>query len=332
MAKKAEVKIFDNSNGNEEWEQEKVLTYEPMWELAYGANKQQAAALFKTEGMADYEILNKEHKLTYNEIISITELSNILSEFYDVSAVAIVDHAAPCAVALAPNVQEAYTKAFDCDPMASFYGSFGFSKPVDYNVAEHLSSMSVRLVFAPDYEPEALEILQENSNTKIVKLNTPLEKYKALMQKEIHITPFGTLYQDFNRSNLDKDSFKVVTNLKPTEEQIEDAVFAWKISKYTRSNSIVIAKDFKTSAIAQGFISSVSAVESALNTACDAAKEAIMVSDNTLLSTECIYAAAQNRVSVIIQPGGCNNDSKLIEIADKYNIVMIFTGITNYKR
>lgn len=331
MTQKIEFKLYDNMNRDGKWELEKQQTFKTMWELAYGANKQQSAGLYKTDGMADYEILS-EGKLTYNEIISITELSNVLSEFYDVSAVAIVDHAAPCAVALAPSISEAYNKAFDCDPMASFYGSFGFSKQVGLSVAEHLSSMAARLVIAPDYEEKALKILKENSNTKIIKLNTPLEKFKSLIQKEIHVTPFGTLYQDFNRSHLGKNSFKVVTKLKPTQEQIEDVVFAWKVSKYTRSNSVVIAKDFKTSAIAQGFVSPVAVVESALNTACDSAKEAVMASDNILMSTECIYAAAQNRISVIIQPGGSANDDKLIELADKYNIAMIFTGITNYKR
>ena len=114
MTQKIEFKLYDNMNRDGKWELEKQQTFKTMWELAYGANKQQSAGLYKTDGMANYEILS-EGKLTYNEIISITELSNVLSEFYDVSAVAIVDHAAPCAVALAPSISEAYNKAFDCE-------------------------------------------------------------------------------------------------------------------------------------------------------------------------------------------------------------------------
>jgi phosphoribosylaminoimidazolecarboxamide formyltransferase/IMP cyclohydrolase len=331
MVLRAEVKIFNDLEETSKESKGETLAFETMWELQYGANKQQNAYLLKTDDMADFEILNGS-SLTYNEIISINELSNILSEFYDVCAVAIVDHAAPCAVALAPTIEEAYNKAFDSDPMASFYGAFGFTQCVKYSLAEHLCSMSIRLVIAPDYDDKALKILLENPNIKVVKLNTPLENFKNLTQKEIHVTPFGTLMQDFNRSNLGKNSFNVVTKLKPTKEQIEDAVFAWKVSKYTRSNSVVIAKDFKTVAIAQGFVSPITVVESALDTACDGAKNAIMASDNILTSTECIYAAAQNRISMIIQPGGSDKDKKLIELADKYNIAMVFTDMTNYKR
>ena len=105
----------------------------------------------------------------------------------------------------------------------------------------------------------------------------------------------------------------------------------WKISKYTHSNSIVVAKDFKTTAIMQGFISPAAAVESAMDTSCDGAKDSIMASDTPLDTAECIYAAVQGRISTIIQPGGSGNDKNLIELANKYNISMIFTGINNYK-
>ena len=259
------------------------------------------------------------------------EIANVLSEFFDVYAAVIVKHAAPCGVALGATLDEAYNKAFDCDPISSFFGAIGTSKTIDYEVAKHINSMSVKMVLAPDFEPKALDLLRENPFIKLIKLNTPLSEYKSLIQKEVHITPFGTLYQDFNKSELNKNSFKVVTQTKPTKEQIEDAVFAWKISKYARSNSIVIAKDFKTVAISQGHVSPVTAVESAMHTACDNAKGAIMASDNTLPTSDCIYAALPGKISTIIQPGGSANDAKMIELADKYHIAMIFTGIKNYK-
>ena len=330
MAKRAEIKVYDNLNEMREWELECDLKFTQMWDMLYGENHQQAAGIFKTDNMADYEIMDNK-TLSYNEILSLTELSNILSEFYDVCAVAIVRHAAPCGVALAPTISEAYNKAFDCNPLASFYGAVGFSQKVTYVEAEHLSSMAIRMVIAPDYEPSAIDILRANGQIKIIKLNTPLKDFKALTQKDIHVTPFGTLYQDFNRSILGKNSFKVVTKTKLTKEQIEDVVFAWKVSKYARSNSAVIVKDFKTLAIAQGLISSVDAIDVALNVACDGAKEAILASDNTLISSDSIHAAAQNRISVIIQPGGSPKDDKLIELANKYNIAMVHTGIKNYK-
>ncbi len=328
MAKRVEIKLYDDTNS--QWNLELDTTLDTMWNLYYGENPQQKGGILKMEGIADYEVISGQI-LSYNEVLSANLLANILSEFYDVCAVAIVNNASPCGVALAPTIAEAYTKAFDCDPMASFFGAIGFTKKVDVETAKLINSMSVKFVLAPAYEEKAINILKSNPLLKVIRLNTPLKDYKLLMQKDIHVTPFGVLYQDCNRSNLGKHSFRVVTKTKPTTEQIEDMVFAWKVSKYARSNSIVIAKDFKTIAIAQGFVSPVSACEAAANTACDGAKDAIMVSDNVLPTADCIYAAVQNRISAIIQPGGAANEDKIIELANKHNIAMILTGIKNYK-
>ena len=330
MAKRAEIKIYDNINEDLSWELENEFVYEQMWSLEHGEIPQQQAAIYRSKELADFEIVDNK-TLSYNEVLTLNELANISSEFYDVCAVVIVKHAAPCGVALAPTVEEAYNKAFDCDPMASFFGSIGFTQMVTEEVAKHISSMSMKLIMAPDFDSNALNILRENKNLRIVKLNTPLKDIRKFAQKDIHVTPFGTLSQNANKTNLSKKSFNVVTKVKPTQEQIEDAVFAWKLSKYSRSNSVIIAKDFKTSAIAQGFISPIPAVEFALNTSCDNSKDAILVSDTYLPTTDCIHAAAQGRIAVIVQPGGAQNESAIIELADKYNIAMVMTGIKNYK-
>ncbi len=330
MAKKVEIKVYDNLNELRTWNLEHEKEYTTLWDMVYGENPQQPAGVMKFDGMADFEVMDNK-PLSYNEILSVTELTNILSEFFDVCAVAIVKHAAPCGVALAPTVEEAYNKAFDCDPISSFFGAIGFTKTVDIEIAKHLNSMAVKMIIAPDYNPKALALLRSNPLIKVIKLNTPLHEFKGLVQKDIHVTPFGAVYQDFNRSHLGKNSFRVVTKTKPTKEQIEDVVFAWKVSKYARSNSIVVAKDFKTVAIIQGFTSPVPAVDVAMDVACDNAKDAVLASDMPLPTIDCIYAAAQGRISTIIQPGGAANENKIIELADKYNIAMILTGIRNYK-
>ena len=325
MALSAELKVFtDNEENNIE------KKYELMWDIPCGENPQQDAAIFKTEGMADFEIFDNK-TLTYSEIKSVTQIANVLSEFYDVNSAVLANNTIICGVSLGSTIGEACQNLIDADPISIVNGAVGFSSKVDYYTAEILYSVSVGLIIAPDYEAKALEKLLCNPNIKIIKLNTPLESFKTISQKDIHITPFGTIYQDFNRSQLGKDSFKVVTKTKPTKEQIEDAVFAWKISKHSHSNSVVVAKDFKTSAIVQGFASTVNACEYAMDIACEASKGAVLSSDNVITSQETINAAIQGRVSVIIQPGGSKNDKKLVEFADKYNIVMIFTGIKNYK-
>ena len=308
----------------------KSFYLEKIKDMQYGENKCQKAELYKSDLMLDYEVIDNQ-ELSFNNIIGMTVVMDIVSEFYDVNAVAIVRHAKLCGASLGKTIYDAYTKAFDCDPLSSYNGTIGFSKIVDVDVAKHVSSMSVKLIIAPDFEPEALNILKETEGLKIVKLNTPLADYKDYLVEDIVITPFGTLVQNKNCSVLDKDLFKVVTKTKPTAEQIEDAVFAWNLVKHAKTNAAVIAKDFKMLAAGQGYTNTLFAIERALDYACDDAKDAVLATDDVLFAEECIYAAAQGRISLIIQPGGSLKDNSLIEIANKYNIAMITTGIKNLK-
>lgn len=269
----------------------KLFSFEKISELKYGANPHQKATIYKSDKMVDYEVIN-EKVLSYNDILNLTTAANLMSEFYDIPAAAVVKHSVPCGAALGRDIYEAYTKAFDCDPFAMFFGTVAFSKTVNFDVAKHLGSMSVKLILAPDYEEKALDLLKETTDAKIVKLITPLKDYKKITQEEINVTPFGTLVQENNRSELDKDLFKVVTKTKPTSEQIEDAIFAWKIAKYSRTNAVVVAHDFKTSAIAQGQTSAVAAVEIAMDTACDNSKGSVLASDEALQGAEAVNGSS----------------------------------------
>ena len=309
----------------------KTFNFEKIKELPYGENPHQKASLYRTDNMIDYEVLN-EKELTYNNMLNSSIALDIISEFYDVYSVAIVIHAKPCGVALGRSLYEAYTKAFDCDPVSSFYGVVACSKPIDAEVAKHINSMSVEVVLAPDFEEKALEVFSDNPEIKLVKIKTPLRELRKNAQEEIVVTPFGALIQDKNNSELNKETFKVVTREKPTAEQIEDAVFAWKVAKYAKTNSVVIARDFKTSAIVQGQTNIISAVESALNYSCDNSKDAILASDTVINSEDSIHSAVQGRINLIIQPGGSVKDQKMIEICNKYGISMITTGVRNYRQ
>ncbi len=300
-------------------------------DLRYGENPHQKAALYKPEQKtAEYEFLNGK-ELSYNNILDMTAALNIVSEFYDVNAAAIVKHNTPCGVALGKTINEAYLKAFDADPISAFGGIIAFSKPVDKEIAKHASSMFLEVIVAPDFEPEALEMLKQKKNLRLIKLITPLKTYKTLIQKEIKVTPFGALVQDIDAKELDKDTFKVVSKKKPTTEMIEDMIFAWKVCKHVKSNAIVIAKDFKTLAICGGQTSRVDAMETALNRACDGAKDAVAASDGFFPAIDNIQAAAQCRIAGLIQPGGSIKDKEVIAAADKYDMVMITTGIRHFR-
>lgn len=308
----------------------KDFSFEKIQDLRYGENPHQKASLYKAPKMADYEILwGKE--LSYNNIVDITGAVNIISEFFDVNAVAIVKHTTPCGVALGKDITDAYKKAFDCDPISAFGGIIALTKPVNTEIAKLIHSVFVEVVIAPDFEEEALELLKAKKNIRLIKLKTPLKDYKKLLDDEIKITPFGALVQEANTKDLDKDSFKVVTKAKPTKEQLEDAIFAWKVVKHAKSNAIVIARDFKTVAIGQGQTNRVGAFEWALDYACDESKEAVAASDGFFPAIDNIQAAAQGRIGLIIQPGGSIKDKEVIAEADKYNIAMITTGIRHFK-
>lgn len=308
----------------------KNFSFNKIKDLRYGENPHQKAGIYSAGGEIDYEVLwGKE--LSYNNILDITAATNIVSEFFDVPAVSIVKHLAPCGVALGKDILDAYQKAFDCDPISAFGGIVAFSQSVNKEIAKLLNSVFLEVIIAPDYDEEALKILKEKKNIRLIKLNTSLEEYKKIVNEEVKITPFGVLIQESDKKELDKDTFKVVTKAKPTAEQIEDAIFAWKVCKHAKSNAIVMVKDFKTLAIGQGQTNRVCAMEWALDYACDESKDAVIASDGFFPAVDNIQAAAQGRIALIIQPGGSIKDKEVIEEADKYNIAMITTGIRHFK-
>lgn len=299
-------------------------------DLRYGENPHQKAALYKNKEIVDYEFLNGK-ELSYNNILDMTAALDIAGEFYDVPCCVIVKHNTPCGVALGKSINEAYLKAFDADPISAFGGIIAFTQKVDKEIAKHASSVFLEVVIAPEFSDEALEILKAKKNLRIIKLNTPLKIYKTLIQKEIKETPFGTLIQEIDNKELDKDTFQVVTKKKPSTEMVEDMVFAWKVCKHVKSNAIVIAKDFKTLAICGGQTSRIDSMEIALNKACDGAKDAVAASDGFFPAIDNIQAAAQCRIGGIIQPGGSIKDKEVTAAADKYEMVMITTGIRHFK-
>ena len=187
------------------------------------------------------------------------------------------------------------------------------------------------VVLACGYDKEALEILKKNENLKVIKINTPFDEVRISVSQELKITPFGVLEQDADRADFNKDTFKVLTKKKPEQEQLEDAIFAFKVAKYAKSDVVVLAKDFKTLAIGQGETSFVESCEGAMDTACDSTKDAVMATDRAIETVDVIHAAARGRIALIIEPAGSINDKKLIEQCDKYEIALVATGIEHFK-
>lgn len=285
--------------------------------LYCGENSHQNAAIEVNEKTIDYDL---SKNLNYIQILSLVKGLNLISEFYDVKAASTIKGTGICAVALGQSLADAVEKVMDSNPIDFMNSVIVVSDEVDSEIARFLKETNV--IAAPKFSSKALEIL-DSRGVAYVTINTPLKEYKNHISNEIKVTPLGTLTQTPNLSELDKDLFKVVSKYKPTVEQIEDAIFAWKVAKHNSSQAIVIAKDLKTNAIAQGLQSA--SVEFALDYSCDSAKDAVLASDMPITIHD-LNVAAQGRIGLIIVPFA---DKDIVNQADKYEIGVITTGFTN---
>lgn len=287
------------------------------FEITIGENAHQTASLERNEKTLDY---NSSRKLSCLEILSIVKGLDVISEFFDVNAVVTTTPVGICAVSLGKSLNEAMLQVMDSNPIDFLNAVVTVSTEVDSDVVKMLKATN--LIVAPAFTKNAIEFL-ERHDIAYVTINTPLKDYKKYLSNEIKVTPLGTLTETPNVSELNKDTFKVVSKTKPTVEQIEDAVFAWKVAKHASSRAIVVAKDLKTSAISQGLQSA--SVEFALDYSCDMSKEAVIAFD-TPITVHDINVAAQGRISVVILPAA---QKEVVDMADKFNIAVIVTGITN---
>ena len=289
-----------------------------MTDLSSGATISQTAKLYKSSELLDY---TTSSELTYADIVNMTLGLNIASEFFDVCGAVLVKNNSLTGAALGSTIFEAFSKAVDCNPIDALCGVVVLTKKADEELVKLLTPQ--HLIVAPEYSAEAENYL-ESKKIKYVKLNTPLNEYKNYLGVELFNSPFGTVVQNRNLQELNKDSFKVVSKTKPSVEQIEDAIFAWKVSKHLRSAGVVVAKDFKTTGLSQGIQNS--AFEYAMNLSCDRAKEAVLAAD-VPMTVHDLNVAVQNRISLIIQPGVTQD---VLKQADKFNVAVITTGISNF--
>ncbi len=286
-------------------------------QITTGENPSQTAVFELNDKTIDYET---SKNLTYSDIITLYKGLNVISEFYDVLGAATVTPTGICAVSLGKTLEEAVTNVMDSNPIDFMSSTILLTNEVDSDLAKLLKE--THIVAAPKFTKNAIEYF-DTHDVCYVTVKTPLKDYKKYLSNEVLVTPLGTLTQAPNLSELDKDCFKVVTKIKPTVEQVEDAVFAWKVAKHVSSRAIVIAKDLKTTAISQSLQSA--SMEYALDYSCDRSKEAVLASD-TNITLHDLNVAAQGRISLLILPSA---SKEIVDNADKLNMAVITTGFTN---
>lgn len=308
----------------------KTYNFNKIQNLKFGENAHQEASLYSADKELDWVLLNGS-EILFEDFLNATLALEISAEFYDVNAIVITKHQTPVVVALANNLENAFSKALDSDPTSPFGATIAFTKEVDSKLAKVLCEMPINLIIAPSFEDSAIEQFKKIKNIKIIKINTPLKEILSFNQEEIKQTPFGTLIQEKNTKDLDPKTFKVTTKKKPTQQELEDMIFAYKIAKHSKSCAAIIAKDLRTIGICVAQPSYDDAIVLSINKVCDSLKDSIVALDGVLSSKTAIQIMAQDRISSLIQSGGSAKDEEIIELANKYEISIVSTGITHYK-
>lgn len=306
-------------------------------QLRYGENPHQTAAFYCEQkplpgSIASANMLQGK-ALSYNNIADTDAALECVKDFDDRHACSIIKHANPCGVACADTQKEAYLRAFATDPTSSFGGIIAFNHTLEAPTAQCIiEKQFVEVIIAPDIEQRALEILKRKPNLRVLSCGEwHANPHYRLDYKKVN---GGLLVQEYDAIDLNPDNLRTVTQTKPTSEQWEDLLFAWKVVKHVKSNAIVYAKDLATVGIGAGQMSRVYSAKIASIKAQDEGliiTGSVMASDAFFPFRDGIDTAAENGIRAIIQPGGSIRDDEVIKAADEANIAMVFTNIRHFK-
>ncbi len=223
-------------------------------------------------------------------------------------------------------------QAFEADPLSAFGGICAMNRPCTTAIAERVDKMFMEVIIAPEYETEALEILKKKKNIRIMKAAMQKPVFEnAIRYMDIKKVTGGLLIQEPDLKNVTEAELKAVTKKAPSQQEIKDMLFAWKIVKFVKSNAIVVAKNGVTLGIGPGQTNRVGALSIAVNNAGEKAKGAVLASDAYFPFRDNVDHAAKAGISAIIQPGGSVRDEESIKACDEYGISMVFTGVRHFR-
>jgi phosphoribosylaminoimidazolecarboxamide formyltransferase/IMP cyclohydrolase len=295
--------------------------------LRYGENPHQQATYFgDLEGL--FTQLNGK-ELSFNNLVDIDASLNLLKEFEGEKAFVIIKHTNACGVATAPSVREAYQKAFQADTVSAFGGVLATNTVIDLAAASEIHKLFFEILIAPAFEEDALSLLKSRKNRILLRQNetfTPTKQYKSILN--------GVIAQDADFKSDSADDLRVVTKREPTSEEVRALLFASKVCKHTKSNTIVLAVDGQLLASGVGQTSRVDALRQAVEKASSFGlklDQAVMASDAFFPFPDCVEIASQHGIAAVIQPGGSVKDQESIDFCDRQNMAMVFTGTRHFK-
>ena len=305
-----------------------TLSFKLQDSLRYGENPHQKAYHYVQDNNESYALQNAVQlhgkEMSYNNIQDASAALDILSEFDEITCVA-VKHMNPCGVATGSSVFEAYSRAYEADPVSIFGGIVAVNGKVDKETAEKMHSIFLEIILATDYDEEALEILTKKKNLRIYKLSEKNNNH----EQQIKSVRGGILVQDFNDKLADE--YESVTEKKVDETQQKDIEFGLKVVKHVKSNAIVVVKDGQTLGIGAGQMNRVGSCKIALEQAGEKARGAVLASDAFFPMRDSADLAADYGIAAIVQPGGSIRDQESIDSCNEKGVAMVFSKIRHFK-
>ena len=304
-------------------------------DMRYGENAHQAAAFYVEADVKEASVSTATQlqgkALSYNNIADTDAALECVKQFIDPACV-IVKHANPCGVALGDDILQAYDRAYKTDPTSAFGGIIAFNRELDAATAEAIVSRQfVEVIIAPAVTAEARDVVAKKANVRLLECGFWTGKSEGVDVKRVN---GGLLVQDRDQGMVSLRDLKVVSKRQPTEKELEELLFCWKVGKFVKSNAIVYTKNGQTIGIGAGQMSRVYSAKIAGIKAADEGLEvegSVMASDAFFPFRDGIDAAAEAGISCVIQPGGSMRDQEVIDAADEHGMVMVFTNMRHFR-
>jgi phosphoribosylaminoimidazolecarboxamide formyltransferase/IMP cyclohydrolase len=297
-------------------------------DLRYGENPHQEAAFYAEPAYTSPCVMNARllsggKKLSFNNILDLDAALRLVAEFSGPAAV-IVKHLNPSGVGVADSIRVAYSLAHKADPLSAFGCIVALNRLVDGELAEDITSTFVEAVIAPSYTGESLEVLKKKEKMRVLEVGAVERPAPSLEYRRV---TGGMLVQDLDLRELTEQDLRVVSDRKPSEQEVKAMLFAWKVCRHTKSNSIIFAKDGYTTGVGAGQMSRVDAVKIAAMKAGEHAKGSVMASDAFFPFRDGIDEAAKAGVTAVIQPGGSIRDREVLDAVNEHGMAMAYTGV-----
>jgi phosphoribosylaminoimidazolecarboxamide formyltransferase/IMP cyclohydrolase len=298
--------------------------------LRYGENPHQPATWYQVgatpKGWSSAQQLQGK-ELSFNNLLDLEAARSIIAEFSDDRPCAvIIKHNNPCGVAIASTIAEAYQKAFEADSTSAFGGIVALNRPIDEETAQLLNKTFLECVVAPACVPSVSAILSKKQNLRVLVLSD----FKQSSHETVKTIAGGMLVEKSDNEAVNPETWRVVTEKQPTTEQLQELIFAWKISRHVKSNAIAITKALTTIGIGAGQTNRIGSAKIALEQAGEKVQGAFLASDGFFPFDDSVRTAAAAGIVAIVQPGGSMRDADSIAAANELGLIMIFTGVRHF--